>query len=48
MNLKIGDKVRIGPRTGTVEAIGIRDVFVRLDANGRLLAFQPQYVRKVG
>lgn len=45
--MKIGDRVRIGPRTGTVEAIGLRDIFVRLDDNGALRAFQPQYVRKI-
>ena len=50
MTLKIGDRVRIGAsqRTGVIEAIGLSDVFVRLDDNGRLQAFQPQYVRKVG
>jgi hypothetical protein len=46
--LAVGDAVRIGAsaRTGVVEAIGYTDVFVRLDDNGRLAAFQPQYVKK--
>lgn len=46
--LAVGDAVRIGAssRTGIVEGIGYTDVFVRLDDNGRLAAFQPQYVKR--